>query len=737
MKRKQLGKLRQWAGEVITAREKTIVTEGFEELEQDVELRRGGIERLFLASKGYHHSLTKKKDNLALDEPEKLLPLDTLGVVMINHGEEFPEESEFGSSLIKLGRAHCRIAILQETYAITFRDNFVTSIEKFGDEIKEYDQMKKKLESRRLIASNPLDFSLSYDAAISKVDKSKNSKKEKERKEAEEELDKARARYEETEEDIRAHMHSIQENEIDQTRELTAFLDLELNFVEQYLEVLKGVRSEWSISSATQSANSLRKPSTISRSTSVKSISTKTSTATPKRSRSSGPPNTTSLESTDEDEDEGHAPRTPASRSRRSSMHATSDPIRTPTSRPSSRASRKRADSSAGPGESADKHSRKMSMAGWASSAMGSFSGRSKKSRDKEQFSNLEDGSEDTSRGRPSLDDVDWNLSSISSSLGNKSLSSLRGGRKSGSSSPQIPPRILKPPSMQDRKVMRALYDFDGAADELSFKVGDEITVTSEVLDGWWLGELNGKQGLFPTPYTEVVPAKPPLPARPDRGNGSSHPGGSAHSISDDDDNYRANELDEGNIIGANTLSPYNSPFYGGPASPMAAHHASNDAESILSSLVSEGEDENDHLVKSRQATTAPRSLLAAFVTPSMPQRSSSDVSSASNSSSGAGGVKKGPPPPPPPRRMTPAPVATPPVPARRPSAPQSKSFGMSSRPGFSSSHSSISSLVYDTSPFESATELESPLGRKEGCGNFKQNPFKPKGMCSNCLEFH
>lgn len=37
-------------------------------------------------------------------------------------------------------------------------------------------------------------FSLSYDAAISKVEKLKNSKKEKEKKEADEELEKAQAR---------------------------------------------------------------------------------------------------------------------------------------------------------------------------------------------------------------------------------------------------------------------------------------------------------------------------------------------------------------------------------------------------------------------------------------------------------------------------------------------------------------------------------------------------------------
>lgn len=107
---------------------------------------------------------------------------------------------------------------------------------------------------------------LSYDAAISKLEKVKSSKKEKEkeRKEAEDEWAKAKSRLyvppfsrlafvmsnayrdsEETSEDVRARMHAIQENEMVQLRELTAFLDLEMNFVEQYLEVLRDVKAGW------------------------------------------------------------------------------------------------------------------------------------------------------------------------------------------------------------------------------------------------------------------------------------------------------------------------------------------------------------------------------------------------------------------------------------------------------------------------------------------------------------
>lgn len=52
--------------------------------------------RLLMASENYHHALSKKKDCVALEDSEKLLPIDTLGVVMIVHGEEFGDDSAFG-----------------------------------------------------------------------------------------------------------------------------------------------------------------------------------------------------------------------------------------------------------------------------------------------------------------------------------------------------------------------------------------------------------------------------------------------------------------------------------------------------------------------------------------------------------------------------------------------------------------------------------------------------------------
>ena len=50
---------------------------------------------------------------------------------------------------------------------------------------------------------------------------------------------------EEMAEDVRSRMRAIQDEEISQLRELTAFLDLELHFATQYADVLKNAKAEW------------------------------------------------------------------------------------------------------------------------------------------------------------------------------------------------------------------------------------------------------------------------------------------------------------------------------------------------------------------------------------------------------------------------------------------------------------------------------------------------------------
>ena len=56
------------------------------------------VPRLLAASNAYHHCLSKKREcSPFLDDPAEYLPVDALGMVMILHGEEFPEDSAFGA----------------------------------------------------------------------------------------------------------------------------------------------------------------------------------------------------------------------------------------------------------------------------------------------------------------------------------------------------------------------------------------------------------------------------------------------------------------------------------------------------------------------------------------------------------------------------------------------------------------------------------------------------------------
>jgi len=65
------------------------------------------------------------------------------------------------------------------------------------------------------------------------------------------------------------------------------------------------------------------------------------------------------------------------------------------------------------------------------------------------------------------------------------------------------PPARPLPTRKQER--CRGLYNFQGEDDtELSFKKGDVIVVTGKQGE-WWEGELNGKKGLFPANYVQLI----------------------------------------------------------------------------------------------------------------------------------------------------------------------------------------------------------------------------------------
>jgi uncharacterized membrane-anchored protein YhcB (DUF1043 family) len=56
------------------------------------------------------------------------------------------------------------------------------------------------------------------------------------------------------------------------------------------------------------------------------------------------------------------------------------------------------------------------------------------------------------------------------------------------------------------RQQVRALYNYDATEEsELSFKANDRLVVLQKDDSGWWQGELNGRVGMFPSNFVEVV----------------------------------------------------------------------------------------------------------------------------------------------------------------------------------------------------------------------------------------
>ncbi|XP_068024246.1 CD2-associated protein isoform X2 [Melanerpes formicivorus] len=75
------------------------------------------------------------------------------------------------------------------------------------------------------------------------------------------------------------------------------------------------------------------------------------------------------------------------------------------------------------------------------------------------------------------------------------------------------------------KEYCRTIFSYEGSNDELSFKEGEIIQIISKDTGepGWWKGELNGKEGVFPDNFAVQIqesdkdfpkPKKPPPPAK-------------------------------------------------------------------------------------------------------------------------------------------------------------------------------------------------------------------------------
>ncbi|CCU81806.1 Hypothetical protein similar to BAR domain-containing protein [Blumeria hordei DH14] len=245
---KKLDRVKQWAGEKMGAEAKTNVSDQFKGLECEMNLRHDGMEKLHKSMTIYVKNLSTRNEG---DDKEKKLPVGYLGQAMIQHGEEFEPDSEFGNCLISMGRTNERIARFQESFISSATTGWLESLERSLAMMKEYQTARKKLENRRL----------AYDASLSKMQKSK-----KEDFRVEEELRSQKAKYEESSEDVMRRMQDIKEAEADSLVDLGLFVDAELEYYDRCRDELLRLKRDWPSGQSPSTPRESRRPAPRSRS---------------------------------------------------------------------------------------------------------------------------------------------------------------------------------------------------------------------------------------------------------------------------------------------------------------------------------------------------------------------------------------------------------------------------------------------------------------------------------------
>lgn len=424
-----------------------------------------------------------------------------------------------------------------------------------------------------------------------------------------------------------------------------------------------------------------------------------------------------------------------------------------PPSRPTSRLSRKRTSSTTSDKDreaAVEKPApRRLSVAGWASSAVESVTNRGgkKNNKDKDNFATLDDEDEEGGTGRGSSTSLSLKKSTSTGSIGRKSPK--KSGKDSYWTSPKVAQHVTKPGSPPEKKkLVRARFDYQAkSSNELTFRAGDEINVLNEVLDAWWMGELNGQCGLFPTTHIEIVsPSKVsaplPMPQVEKQKQKSSFPPGLINNAGTQgdaqsfDDGYGTSELDEELDLGSRPLE-HHSPFIEGLG----------DTDSITSRTT---EDDSEHHATTRTPKQNNRDLDP--MTPKSREKAMKMTSSSSESEEWPGllfnagtigrntsgqvpmamtgtqtPTKKAPPPPPPRRAVSTVPAVAPPLPERKTNVSGGTGKAYAQYLGVASSTSSLASGSgsgsggegYDRSPFESSLDLS------VGGPSDKANPFR------------
>ncbi|KAH7030339.1 hypothetical protein BKA57DRAFT_478390 [Linnemannia elongata] len=220
---KNIGKFKQWTGEKIGKAQKTRMDEDFNGLQTETEAQGVALDKLHESSHAYLKAMSKRVEG---DDKFKGLAIETFGISMSAQSYTLPEGSSYRDALHQMGDAHQSIGAAQGELISRLGSSYIECLERAQAQMKEYHAMQKKLHSRRL----------DYDAKLAKVQKAK-----KEKPEWEEEMQAAKAKYEETRECVLGIMSAISESQDENVISLKAYYDAQLAYARRMVEILEAV----------------------------------------------------------------------------------------------------------------------------------------------------------------------------------------------------------------------------------------------------------------------------------------------------------------------------------------------------------------------------------------------------------------------------------------------------------------------------------------------------------------
>ncbi|CAO3679447.1 unnamed protein product [Rhizopus stolonifer] len=227
---KNIEKLKQWTGERLGPAKITLQTDDFQRLEVETDRKRVAYEKVHEAANIMHTQLAKRKPSPEDNFRSKRLPCDILGVCWTSYGNEFTNDAALGNALINFGQAQSKLANCQDDFANSMKYDYLDKLDEGMNHFKEYQNIRRKLESRRL----------DYDGKLARLQKSK-----KEKPELEVEVQSARTKYEEAEYDVMQKLAFLQEFEDEHYQALSQLLELQEQHLARSLEIVQQVKSSW------------------------------------------------------------------------------------------------------------------------------------------------------------------------------------------------------------------------------------------------------------------------------------------------------------------------------------------------------------------------------------------------------------------------------------------------------------------------------------------------------------